>query len=100
MAGLLEAIRAETGSGARLTWAGERFLVENGVEAWSDLPLWLAPGANPESASFMAVDVHKAVAAGLRFRPLAETIRDTLEQAETSPRAGLDPARERELLAS
>jgi hypothetical protein len=41
-----------------------------------------------------------AIAAGLRFRPLAQTIRDTLEQAETSPGAGLDPARERELLAS
>ena len=100
MAGLLEAIREESGSDARLTWSGERFLVERGVEAWSELPLWLAPGANPESANFMAVDVHKALAAGLRFRPLAETIRDTLEEAQTSPEAGLDPARERELLAS
>ncbi len=99
MEGLLEAIREETGSDARLTWVDERSLVEGGVEAWSDLPLWLAPETNPESASFLAVDVSKALAAGLRFRPLAETIRDTLEQAETSPAAGLDPARERELLA-
>ena len=96
---VLEAIREATGSDARLTWTDERFLVERGVEAWSDLPLWLAPGANPDSASFLAVDIRKALAAGLRFRPLAETIRDTLEQAETSPSAGLDPARERELLA-
>ncbi len=99
MEALLEAVREETGSDARLTWVDERSLLESGVEAWSDLPLWLAPGTNPESANFLAVDVSKAVAAGLRFRSLAQTIRDTLEQAETSPEAGLDPARERELLA-
>jgi 2'-hydroxyisoflavone reductase len=98
MEGLLEAIREASGSDARLSWADERFLVERGVEEWSELPLWLAPGANPESASFMAVDVGKALAAGLRFRPLAATIRDTLEGADTSPAAGLDPDRERELL--
>jgi 2'-hydroxyisoflavone reductase len=99
MEGLLQEIREETGTDARLVWVGERTLVERGVEAWSDLPLWLAPETNPESAGFLAVDVSKAVAAGLRFRPLARTIRDTLEQAETTPQAGLDPARERELLA-
>jgi nucleoside-diphosphate-sugar epimerase len=97
---LLEAIREETGSEAQLTWVAERSLLDRGVEAWSDLPLWLAPATNPESASFLALDVSKAVAAGLRFRPLGSTIRDTLEQAETSPEAGLDPGRERELLAS
>jgi 2'-hydroxyisoflavone reductase len=98
MEGLLEAIREASKSDARLSWADERFLVESGVEEWSELPLWLAPGANPESASFMAVDVSKALAAGLRFRPLAATIHDTLEDAETSPAAGLAPDRERELL--
>jgi 2'-hydroxyisoflavone reductase len=96
---LVEAIREETGSDARPIWVDEGSLVERGVEAWSDLPLWLAPGTNPETANFLAVDVSRALAAGLRFRPLAETIRDTLEQAETSPAAGLDPARERALLA-
>lgn len=96
---VLEAIVEETRSDARLVWVEEDYLVENGVEAWSDLPLWLAPGGNPDVANFLAVDVGRAVAAGLRFRPLAETIRDTLEQAETFPQAGLDEARERELLA-
>ena len=96
---LLEAIVAETGSAARLVWVDEDYLVENGVEAWSDLPLWLAPGGNPEVANFLAVDVTRAVTAGLRFRPLARTIRDTLEHADTSPEAGLDETRERELLA-
>ena len=99
MEAVLDAIVEETGSDARLVWVDEDYLVENGVEAWSDLPLWLAPGGNPEVANFLAVDVSKAVGAGLRFRPLAQTIRDTLEQAETFPQAGLDEARERELLA-
>jgi 2'-hydroxyisoflavone reductase len=97
---LLEAIRVETESTARLVWVDEEALLERGVEAWSDLPLWLAPGTNPESANFLAVDVSKAVAHGLRFRTLAETIRDTLEHAALTPDAGLDPVRERELLAT
>jgi 2'-hydroxyisoflavone reductase len=99
MEGLLDAIVEETKIGARLVWVDEDYLVEHGVEAWSDLPLWLAPGGNPEVANFLAVDVSKAVEAGLKFRPLARTIRDTLDHADTSPEAGLDLARERELLA-
>jgi 2'-hydroxyisoflavone reductase len=99
MGRLLDAIVEEAKIDARLIWVDEDYLVEHGVEAWSDLPLWLAPGGNPEVANFLAVDVSKAVGAGLRFRPLAETIRDTLEHAETSPQAGLDEMRERELLA-
>ncbi len=95
---LLEAIVAETESDARLVWVDEDYLVENGVEAWSDLPLWVAPGGNPEVANFLAVDVTRAVTAGLKYRPLARTIRDTLAHADTSPEAGLDEARERELL--
>jgi len=98
MEALLEAIREESGNDATLSWTDERFLVERGVEQWSDLPLWLAPATHPETAGFMAVDVRKSLAAGLRFRPLAKTIRDTLTGAEPTPGAGLDPARERELL--
>jgi 2'-hydroxyisoflavone reductase len=98
MAEVLEAIREESGSDATLRWTDEQFLVEHGVEQWSDLPLWLAPATHPETAEFMAVDVSKALAAGLGFRPLAETIRDTLRGAETTSGAGLEPERERELL--
>jgi 2'-hydroxyisoflavone reductase len=95
---VLEECKTATGSDARLVWVDEDFLLENGVEAWSDLPLWLAPAANPAEAAFLAVNVSKAVAAGLRFRPLAETILDTLRRAEPAPEAGLAPGRERKLL--
>ena len=64
-----------TGSGARLVWAGGERLLEAGVEPWSELPLWL-PGE--EHAGMLRTPVERAVAAGLRFRPLAETIADTL----------------------
>lgn len=58
----------------------------------------LAPKRHPELHGFVAVDVRRALAAGLRFRPFAETIRDTLAGAATTPDAGLAPERERELL--
>ena len=105
-------IGAGVGTSARLVWADERFLVESGVEAFQDLPLWLAPNADPASASFLAVDGSKAAAAGLSSRPLDETARDTLAWAreagapetkdvgvQLAP-AGLPPERERELLAA
>jgi 2'-hydroxyisoflavone reductase len=97
---LLEAITETTRSEARLVWVDEHLLVDAGVEAWSDLPLWLAPGVNQDVAGFLAIDASKAVAAGLRFRPLSDTIRDTLEQAEPTSEAGLDAAREEDLLAA
>jgi 2'-hydroxyisoflavone reductase len=97
---LLDECARVTASGAEIVWvAGER-LVEAGVGEWMELPLWIVA---PEFAGMQRADVSKAVAAGLTFRPLAETIRDTLEwdRHRTTPRAegvGLSPERERELL--
>lgn len=106
----LEEVRAATGSDARFAWVDERFLVDAGVEPFQDLPLWLAPSVDPSFACFLAVDNARAVGAGLRFRPLAESVRDTLAWAseadapapkdvgvEMAP-AGLASGRERELL--
>jgi 2'-hydroxyisoflavone reductase len=76
----------------------EDFLLERGVEPWSDLPLWLAPGQNPGDANFLTMDVSRALAAGLRFRPLRQTILGTLSGAETTGDAGLTLEREAELL--
>jgi 2'-hydroxyisoflavone reductase len=95
---LLETCRAEAGSDARFTWADERFLLEAGVGPRMELPLWL-PGA-PGAA---AVDCGRALAAGLAFRPLADTVADTrawdaARPPETRRRAGLAPEREAELL--
>jgi 2'-hydroxyisoflavone reductase len=98
MGDLLDECDAATKAGARLVWVDEGFLVDSGVEAWSDLPLWLAPGRNPQEANFLAMDVSKALAMGLHFRPLSETIAATLTGADPTSEAGLPAAREAELL--
>ena len=97
---LLETCRDVSGSDATFTWAGADFLAEQKVEPWSDLPLWI-PGE--EYAGFHSNDVTKAFAAGLTFRPLTETVKDTLAWASERPadhewQAGLKPERETELL--
>jgi 2'-hydroxyisoflavone reductase len=94
---LLEACAAATGSDASITWVPEEFLLEHEVGQWMELPLWLA-GA--EYAYIDRADVSRALAAGLRFRPLADTVRATLELAEPTEAAGLTPEREAALLAA
>jgi 2'-hydroxyisoflavone reductase len=94
---LLDVCLEVSGSDARITWVDAGFLLERGVEPFRELPLWL-PGS--EADGFYGFDNRKAVAAGLTFRPLAETVRDTLawlaEGAEMPDR--LSPEREFELL--
>jgi len=91
-----------SGSAAQIVWAEEKFLLEAKVAPWTEMPLWL-PDSDPDAVGFSAFNCHKAIAAGLTFRPLADTIRDTLAWAATRPadwqwRAGLTPEREAELL--
>ena len=98
---LLETSQQVSGSETNFRWAPIEFLNENNVVPWSDLPVWVPDSG--ESAGFAQVNVSKALNAGLRFRPLEDTVRDTLEWASTRPAehewlAGLDQERERELL--
>jgi 2'-hydroxyisoflavone reductase len=105
---MLDECRAAAGSDARFVWIHEQFLLREGVEP-PVLPLWVAPLANPDWRGFFDIDVTKALAHGLELRPLRESARDVLETAEPPPRikfgvqmppAGLEPAREAELLAA
>ena len=93
---LLDTCVAVTGADAEVTWVSPDFLVEQEVGQWMELPLWLA---DPEFAFADRVDVRRALAAGLSFRPLAETVRGALEDARTTDAAGLAPEREAALLA-
>ncbi len=107
---VLDAAVAATGSDARLTWVPDEALQAAEVEAWTEVPLWIpeaeAPGA-------FRIDASRAAAAGLRCRPVAETVADVWawlraggpdvegdawlsEHAAT----GLPPEREREVLAA
>lgn len=99
---LLNACWAVSDSKASLTWVSEEFLAEQKVEGWSQMPLWV-PESDPSNAGFFAFDNRKAVAAGLVFRHVQETVRATLEWDATRPadhvwRAGLTRKREAELL--
>ena len=100
MRDLLETCRAAAETESSLTWVDESFLLEQGVKSWADLPFWIA-GEGAEG--FGAVDCGKAQAAGLTYRPLIETVRDTLDWLNgRSPdhpwRVGLTAVREAELL--
>ena len=94
----LERIAAAVGSDARLVWTEEQRILDAGVQPWMELPLWL-PGTDADG--LMRADIARALAAGLAFRPLEETARDTLawslEAGEQRPT--LSRERERELLA-
>jgi 2'-hydroxyisoflavone reductase len=78
MRALLEECRAVTESDARFTWAPDDALLAEGLEPWRDLPLWMPEFDSPHGA-LLSADVSRAVAAGLRFRPVRDTIRTTLE---------------------
>ena len=99
----LNECRAASGSDARFTWASEKFLIKEKITAWSEMPLWLAEDTTPELKGFLSVKSDKAIAAGLKFRSLTETIQDVLEWRETdySPeklKCGIDSAKEQVLL--
>ena len=86
------------GGADRLVWVDDQMLLDAGVGPWMELPLWL-PGE--EYAGLLQADISRALAAGLTFRPLEETARDTLawslEAGEQRPT--LSREKERELLA-
>jgi 2'-hydroxyisoflavone reductase len=106
-AAFLDALRAALGGRAKITWIDQAFLLERGVVPFNELPLWVPSDA----AGFLRTDIGRALAAGLTFRPLAETARDTRawdtarsDEARATGGGGLTgatmtAARERELLA-
>jgi nucleoside-diphosphate-sugar epimerase len=73
MGEVLEAAVAATGSGARLRWIPDDALLAAGVEPWTELPLWAPAQTMPGT---WRVDAERAAAAGLRCRPVAETVAD------------------------
>lgn len=100
LAQLLAVCQEATASRATLTWVPTAYLKAQGVVPWDDLPVWTG-GA--EGAAYSQA---KALAAGLRLRPVRQTVLDTLawfqtlpEERRVKPRAGLSAEREAALLA-
>jgi len=105
MAELLYGIRAVTTAECTFTWADREFLAEHGVRPYAEMPVWRPPV--PGSEGFARFDLTPEVEAGLTFRPLAVTARDTLEyhysrpaERQASIRPGLSLEREAEILAA
>jgi nucleoside-diphosphate-sugar epimerase len=102
MGATLEACKAARPGEVRFTWVPVEFLEEHQV---GELPIW-APYRGDSKGSHTWSNA-RAVKAGLTFRPVGETVKDTLawyetlpEERRSEPRAGLEPERERELLAA
>jgi 2'-hydroxyisoflavone reductase len=96
---LLDRMRETIASDAGVVWVDDERVLEAGVQAWTELPLWL-PGS--EHAGMARADISRALAAGLTFRPVEETIVDTLAWDRTLPgdRPTLEHDKEQEILAA
>ncbi len=105
IAEMLGGVRAVTASDAYLTWVPADFLEGHQVRPWVDMPTWVPPSV--ERAGFATRNIDRALAKGLRFRPLAATAKETLDFYNSQPearkeklRAGLPQNREKEVLAA
>jgi 2'-hydroxyisoflavone reductase len=102
MGNFLDACARVADTKPEIAWTDEAFLLAEKVAPWTELPLWL-PETDAAHAGFMKVSITKALEAGLTLRPVADTLRDTLEWLRTRPadhawKAGLAPERESTLL--
>jgi nucleoside-diphosphate-sugar epimerase len=109
MGGLLDACVRVTGGAAELRWTDPDTVLDAGVQPWTQLPVWVPPGTDLHDALHTA-DVSRALATGLRCRPVTETVADTWtwlrDIGGTAPRrpdrppVGLDPETEAKVLAA
>ncbi|GAA1789880.1 SDR family oxidoreductase [Actinomadura chokoriensis] len=105
---LLQACIHVTGSNANLVWTPPETILKAGIQPWTDLPVWLPPGEAHDTMHQANAD--KALAAGLRCRPVQETVADTWQwlqsiggrapQRPDRPVVGLAPGKEAETLRS
>jgi 2'-hydroxyisoflavone reductase len=105
MAELLYGIRAVTTAETTFTWVPYEFLMEHDVRPYSGMPVWMPP--TPGREGFARFDLTPEIEAGLTFRPLAVTAKETLDYHFSRPperqaplRAGISAAREMEVLAA
>lgn len=109
MGELLDTCVAVTGADAELRWTDPEVVLGAGIEPWTQLPVWVPPESDMHDALHGA-DMSRAVAAGLRCRPVAETVADTWRwlrdiggtapQRPDRPTVGLDPEVEAKVLAA
>lgn len=105
MSTLLDACRVTTKSDANFTWVSPEFLVENDIQPWTEMPIWLTPALY----GIFNTNTSKAEQAGLHCRPMIETVADSwkvmqsgvqpeLNERMTPP--GIDSEKEEKVLAA
>ncbi len=97
----LEVCRATLGGEATFTWVSDWLLLQHEAVPYTEIPLWIPE--TPETLGAGFVNTRHALAAGLTYRPLAQTIADTYQWAVNTgltfpPGPTLTPERERRLL--
>jgi 2'-hydroxyisoflavone reductase len=103
---VLDACNHAVGDRAKLTWVDADFLDNHGVSGWTDMPMWI--DNRGDWAGFGTLQNSRAVKAGLAFRPIADTARDTLAWLATLPEvergkarsSGIAPDKEAAVLAA
>ena len=106
MGELLTVANEVTGGHADLRWTAPEVIEAAGIEPWTQLPIWLPPGTDHDFLH--RGDVAKALHAGLRVRPVRETVADTWTWLRSLPgeapqradrrATGLDPVVEAKVL--
>lgn len=109
MAELLEACVTVTGADAELRWTHPDLVLDAGIAPWTELPVWVPPASDLHTTLHDG-DTSRAAAAGLRCRPVTETVADTWSwlcgiggvapQRPDRPVVGLDPETEAKLLGA
>lgn len=109
IAEMLYGVKAVTTAGAQFTWVPWEFLQQQEVRPWRHMTVWQPPYGR--TAGYQRRKAEKAIAAGLTFRPVAVTAKDTLDWHYTRPEAeqlrtlngeinGIGMKREAEVLAA
>jgi len=103
---MLDACNAAGGKKATFTWVDAKFLAQNKVKPWEDMPVWIPPGGKG-AAALSQVSCKKAIGKGLTFRSPEDTAKATLEwfqslseEKRKNVRGWLKPEREAEVLAA
>ena len=106
MKSVLDECNRAVGGKAQLTRVDAAFLEQHNVAGWRDMPMWL--DNKGDLTGFGTLSNARAVAAGLTFRPIGDTARDTLAWLDTLPEderaklrsSGIKPEKETEVLAA
>jgi 2'-hydroxyisoflavone reductase len=81
MKAFLEGVAKGVGSQVNLTWLSNEFLDKNGIH--DQFPLYAPPTG--ETAGFHRANISRALAKGLKFRPVADTAKATLDWYNSLP---------------